>query len=109
MRARDRRPPALCAVALAVLALGACAGDDAPSDPTASPGERLFVETGCGSCHTFTPAGTDGRAGPNLDDAQTTTAAAAAVIRDGAAGMPGYADGLSEAEIQQVAEFVTTR
>jgi mono/diheme cytochrome c family protein len=91
------------------MAFGASARDETPRDPSASPGERLFVETGCGSCHTFTPAGTDGRAGTNLDDARLTTPAAAAVIRDGAAGMPGYADGLSEAEILQVAEFVTTR
>ncbi len=109
MRAHDRRPLALSAVALIALALGACAGDEGPSDPNASPGERLFVETGCGSCHTFTPAGTDGRAGPGLDDVRITTAAAAAVIRDGAAGMPSYRDGLSAAEIRQVAEFVTTR
>ncbi len=94
---------------MAAIALAGCGGGDPPVDPAASLGERLFVETGCGSCHVFTPAGTDGTAGPNLDDAELDTAAAAAVIRDGAAGMPSYREGLSAAEIRAVAEFVTAR
>jgi mono/diheme cytochrome c family protein len=35
-------------------------------DPVA--GKRLFESSGCGGCHTFTPAGSTGKVGPNLDD-----------------------------------------
>ena len=31
-------------------------------------GKTTFASQGCGGCHTFTPAGTDAQAGPNLDN-----------------------------------------
>ena len=36
-----------------------------PGNATA--GEALFKAQGCGGCHTFTPAGTNGTIGPDLD------------------------------------------
>jgi cytochrome c551/c552 len=33
----------------------------------AARGKLLFMKAGCGTCHVFTPAGTTGRVGPNLD------------------------------------------
>jgi cytochrome c551/c552 len=30
-------------------------------------GKRLFAANGCGGCHTFKPAGTNGQIGPDLD------------------------------------------
>jgi mono/diheme cytochrome c family protein len=67
-----------------------------PSTPTptttvagaaAAQGKVLFVSNGCGSCHTFNPAGASGTIGPNLDTAPATDAvkahaALAAFIRD---------------------------
>ena len=44
---------------------GGCAGPDA----------RL-QQNGCGSCHTFTPAGATGKIGPDLDDLKTLAAKA---------------------------------
>jgi cytochrome c oxidase subunit 2 len=35
-------------------------------DPTA--GKAVFDAQGCGSCHTFKPAGSTGNVGPNLSD-----------------------------------------
>jgi mono/diheme cytochrome c family protein len=35
-------------------------------DPEA--GERVFAAAGCGSCHTFEPAGSTAMVGPNLDE-----------------------------------------
>jgi len=32
-------------------------------------GKAVFVDTGCGGCHTFEAAGTSGTTGPNLDEA----------------------------------------
>jgi mono/diheme cytochrome c family protein len=31
-------------------------------------GKALYLAQGCGACHTFTPAGSTGKVGPNLDD-----------------------------------------
>jgi cytochrome c551/c552 len=40
-----------------------------PTPTTGDPvrGKALFISTGCGACHVFTPAGTTGKLGPNLD------------------------------------------
>lgn len=106
MRSVDRRLLTACAAALAAAGLGGCSGGGGTTT-AGSVGERVFVDSGCGSCHTFGPAGTLGTAGPSLDDTSLTPAAAAAVIAKGTAGMPAYADGLSDAELQAVARFVT--
>lgn len=39
----------------------------APVKGDATAGEALFKAQGCGGCHTFTPAGTNGNVGPDLD------------------------------------------
>jgi mono/diheme cytochrome c family protein len=39
-------------------------------------GKTVFDSSGCASCHTFTPAGSSGTIGPNLDTAPATDAAA---------------------------------
>lgn len=40
-------------------------------------GKTVFASSGCSSCHTFTPAGSNGTIGPNLDTAPATDAKAA--------------------------------
>jgi hypothetical protein len=74
-----RRGAALTAVcAVAVLALAGCGktGVTTPTPQTVvgtvkqeAPGKAIFTTQGCGSCHTFTPAGPDakGQIGPDLD------------------------------------------
>jgi cbb3-type cytochrome c oxidase subunit III len=54
----------------AILAVGVGCGSEGKSDPSASQnlGKSLFVEN-CGSCHTLAAAGTQGKIGPNLDEA----------------------------------------
>lgn len=39
-------------------------------------GRTLFASSGCASCHTFTPAGSSGTIGPNLDTAPAQDAKA---------------------------------
>ena len=68
-----------------VLALAACGGGKTvgpfpktvigtlPKAPTVAKGnpargKALFASSGCGGCHTFKPAGTNGKVGPNLDN-----------------------------------------
>ncbi len=64
-----------------VLLLAGCGGEKTVS-PTGSvegtlpkaakgnpaAGTKLFTDNGCGGCHTFKAAGTNGKIGPNLDD-----------------------------------------
>lgn len=39
---------------------------EAQGDPAA--GKQVFAANGCGSCHTFEPAGSSGTTGPDLDE-----------------------------------------
>src|SRR3989442_9611777 len=78
-----RRLALLAAVSLA-LALAGCGSEGvvAPTAqtvvgtlPTAAPvakgdpaaGKKLYAANGCGGCHTFKPAGSAGKVGPDLD------------------------------------------
>jgi mono/diheme cytochrome c family protein len=45
-------------------------------------GKQLFTAQGCGSCHTFTPAGASGTVGPNLDNIAADAQKAKAVSVD---------------------------
>lgn len=67
-------------IALAVALLAGCGGEEtvSPTGPVegtlpkqeagnAAAGKAVFAENGCGGCHTFTPAGTKGTTGPDLD------------------------------------------
>jgi mono/diheme cytochrome c family protein len=53
-------------------------GTTTAEEPSGSPqaGRAVFEAQGCGSCHTFAPAGTSGTAGPDLDQALAETDAA---------------------------------
>jgi mono/diheme cytochrome c family protein len=107
----SRRPRLLLAGALAAAALGGCGGGDddgSTSGVSASPGERVFVETGCGSCHTLAAAGTSGTAGPSLDGRDYDVPAVEGWVRRGGKGMPAYDEQLSARQIRDVATFVAT-
>jgi len=73
------------ALVLIVLALAACGGGKTtgafpktvigtlPKSPAVAKGDpakgkALFASSGCGGCHMFKPAGTNGKVGPNLDN-----------------------------------------
>jgi mono/diheme cytochrome c family protein len=55
-------------VAVAALALGACAAQPETENANLIAGKQLFVQK-CGSCHVLSRAGTKGTTGPNLDEA----------------------------------------
>jgi cytochrome c oxidase subunit II len=46
------------------------------SGGNAAAGKSVFASSGCGSCHTFQPAGASGTIGPNLDTAPAADAKA---------------------------------
>jgi cbb3-type cytochrome c oxidase subunit III len=58
---------AACAGAL-VIALSGCGTGGYTSEGSQGTGKQLFVQA-CGGCHTLADAGTNGKIGPNLDDA----------------------------------------
>jgi cytochrome c6 len=79
---------------IAAVLLASC-GDSGSSgaENTNRPANELFAGT-CGSCHTFSDAGTDGTLGPNLDELAPDKATVLAAIEEGPSSMPaGLLDG----------------
>jgi mono/diheme cytochrome c family protein len=65
------RPVVLVAVACAgafALAASGCGTGGYTSEGSQGSGKRYFIQA-CGGCHTLADAGTNGKIGPNLDDA----------------------------------------
>jgi cytochrome c553 len=87
--------------ALSAGVLGGCLGES-DSDK----GEKVFLDAGCGNCHTMAAAGTSGKRGPNLDRLRPDTSAVVRQVTNGGNGMPAFADKLSSDEIFQLASYV---
>jgi mono/diheme cytochrome c family protein len=94
----------------------------AKGDPAA--GKSLFAAQGCGGCHTFTPAGTNGTVGPDLDKlaqyakqankgplpdfVHESIANPSAYIQPGYSNqMPDYGQSLSDQQIADLVAFLT--
>ena len=80
-----------------------------PSASGGTDGKSIFASAGCGSCHTFAAAGSNGTIGPNLDDSKPTFELAIERVTNGMGPMPSFRDRLSDDEIRSVAEFVSGR
>jgi mono/diheme cytochrome c family protein len=99
----------LLALAAAGCGGGGNGGENGSPDGTAdSPGAQVFASAGCGSCHTLEAAGSTGKTGPNLDDARPSAAEVERQVREGGGGMPSFEEELSDQEIADVAEFVSS-
>jgi cytochrome c6 len=85
---------------------GGGGGGAAEGDATA--GKEVYASAGCGSCHTFSDAGSTGTVGPNLDDSSIDFEGAVTQIENGGGGMPPFSSQLSEEEIANVAAYVVT-
>jgi len=90
-------------------------------------GAAVFTSAGCGGCHAFTPAGTNGAIGPNLDrvavDAKRVGEGTAAYVRESIIApnkviAPGYAPNvmpqnfgstLTAKEIDALVTYLTTK
>jgi mono/diheme cytochrome c family protein len=99
--------------------------------PTAAPpgdakaGAVLFKSQGCGGCHTFKPAGTNGTIGPDLDKLARYAKAANqpldAFVRESIANpsayvekgyqptMPNFGDTLSAKQISDLVAYLTQK
>jgi mono/diheme cytochrome c family protein len=101
-----------------------------PTTPTATgnptAGKQVFTAQGCGSCHTFAPAGAKGTVGPNLDnlaaDAQKAGQPLAeytktSITDPNAYVVPGFPQGvmpttyssLSDQQLADLAAFLTQK
>jgi len=127
----------LLPLAALVLALAGCGGGEearpfpetvvgtVASGPSgAAAGKALFVANGCGGCHTFAPAGAEGKVGPDLDklaaDAEKAGASVADYARESledpdAYVAPGFAQGvmpsfsgkLTDSQINELVSYLT--
>ena len=80
-----------------------------PSVPGgAADGKTIFATAGCTGCHTLKAAGATGTVGPNLDDAKPPKALVIDRVTNGQGGMPSFKGQLSEAQIQAVADYVSS-
>src|SRR5919201_530450 len=90
----------------------------AKGDPAA--GKKLYASNGCAGCHTFKPAGSTGKVGPDLDnlaaDAKKANQGALdqytaeSIKNPGAYVVPGFPNGVmptfSQLSDQQIADLV---
>jgi cytochrome c oxidase subunit 2 len=94
----------------------------------AADGKAVFAANGCGSCHTFGPAGSTGKIGPDLDtrpaaDAKKANMALAAFVHESIVNpdayiASGYQKGLmpttfgttlTKAQLDALVAFITTK
>jgi mono/diheme cytochrome c family protein len=92
------------APALAAIAVAGVSATPSKS-PDLKQGKILFVAA-CGGCHTLKAAGTHGRKGPNLAEEPSSFAGIVEQITYGGEGMPALGQGLSRAQVRNIATYV---
>jgi mono/diheme cytochrome c family protein len=105
---------------LALVALTACGGEEqrrSQPAPKGDPGLKVWVAQGCGSCHTFAPAGATATIGPNLGNSlgsrsrdyirESIVAPNARVPGGGTSIMPAdFAKRMSKPELDALVKFI---
>ena len=99
--ATTEAPAASTAAATTEAASTAAAAGDAAA------GKAVFTSN-CGGCHTLADAGTSGAVGPNLDDLKPDAARVQHQVEVGGGPMPAFKGTLSDAEIANVAAYVSS-
>ena len=89
------------------IAIAGCGGGGTTVPKNASPGLRVFDQANCATCHTLAAAHSTGTVGKKLDGLGLDVATVEHWVRTGGGGMPTFKDQLTDAQIQQVAEFVS--
>ncbi len=79
----------------------------APAGGDAAAGKAVFTAN-CGGCHTLADAGASGAVGPNLDDLKPDEATVQAKVEVGGGAMPAFKGTLSDADIANVAAYVSS-
>ena len=65
-----------------------------------------IAQPSCALCHTLEAAGATGTLGPSLDELKPDKERALHVLRNGSGVMPPFADKLTPAQIEAVADYV---
>ena len=105
------------AMTIAAFAGGGHAEAPPPKMPAGDRGAAVFAEQGCGSCHTFAPAGSTATIGPNLGNSlggrsrdyirESIVAPNAKVGGGGESIMPeGFAKRMTKAELDALVTFI---
>ena len=79
-----------------------------PTQPGSTDGKTVFATAGCTGCHALKAAGSTGTVGPNLDEAKPSKDLVIDRVTNGQGGMPSFKGQLSEAQIQAVADYVSS-
>ena len=79
----------------------------APAAGDAAAGKAVFTAN-CGGCHTLADAGTSGAVGPNLDEAKPDADKVVERVTNGQGVMPAFKGTLSDADIANVAAYVSS-
>jgi mono/diheme cytochrome c family protein len=105
---------------LTLLALAGCGGEAerrAAPAPRGDPGLKVWAAQGCGSCHTFAPAGATATIGPNLGHSlvgrsrdyirESIVAPNARVPGGGTSIMPeGFGERMTKAQLDALVAFI---
>ncbi|MGH3133834.1 MAG: c-type cytochrome [Gaiellaceae bacterium] len=91
----------------AYVAAVAGTGREPPGQPAPTDGKSIFTAN-CSACHTLADAGTTGTIGPNLDRAKPSKELAVDRVTNGMGAMPSFRDSLDAAQIEAVAEYVSS-
>ncbi len=78
-----------------------------PSGGQTTSGKDIFTAN-CGGCHTLADAGTTGTVGPNLDQAKPPRPLVVTRVTNGKSPMPPFKGVLTDAQIQAVADYVSS-
>jgi len=89
------------AVYIAAVA-GTGAAGEKPTD-----GKSIFAAN-CSRCHILADAGTSGTIGPNLDESRPSKELTVDRVTNGQGAMPSFKDSLDAAQIQAVADYVSS-
>jgi mono/diheme cytochrome c family protein len=84
---------------------GATTGGGATGDAAA--GKAVFTAN-CGGCHSLKDAATSGQVGPDLDQLKPSAATVQTQVTNGGAAMPAFKGTLSDADIANVAAYVSS-
>jgi mono/diheme cytochrome c family protein len=86
--------------------VGAVAGTGVVAEKPTD-GKSIFAAN-CASCHTLADAGTTGTVGPNLDASKPPKGLVVDRVTNGQGAMPSFKGALDPAQIEAVADYVST-
>ena len=83
-------------------------GGDGDREGDAANGELVFVNNGCGFCHTLKDVAADGNVGPNLDETKPSYDLVVERVTNGKGVMQSFTEDMTPQEIQDVAAYVSS-